>query len=695
MTAGTAVITAYAVSGGLTDTCTVTVNPPLVTGVTLDITTLPLSAGDAGSTLTATVAPNDAGNKSILWSSNHPEIASVANGLVTPLAPGTATITATTADGGFTASCAVTVNPVSVTGVSLDKDTLSLDLGSPAGAVTATVAPANATNKAVTYISSAPGIATVSPTGAVTPVAEGTTVIRATTVDGGLTADCTVTVHKVPVAKVTMSPASLSLTVGKGTGTLTASILPANASVTAVNWSSSNPSVASVAGGVVTPLASGTATITATTVDGGFSAACPVTVTVEVSYGGGGGATQTPAKAVQPVSEKTVSTDGTVAQSMALAANTQGQATLEASNVDRILKEAKDNKATELIIKVEAKNAGGEGINLKMPASILSSAQASGVQALTVNAGVASVSIPVGSLGEISNTAKVMQLSVNQLNTDALSEEIRKVVGPQPVFDFNLFADDQKISNFSGTAPVEISVPYTLKPGEAPENAVVYFINDKGQLESLSFSRYDEKTKTMVFYTNHFSKYAIMTAESNSFEDLSGYSWADPSIRGLYARSIIKGMDNRHFAPGQTLTRGQFIKMLMGTLNLSGGENQQRFKDVPPTHWAYSSVMEAYNLKIADAAEDTFFGVDAHITREEVALIAYKAMQKKGIALKTPVGSIPLKDMDMASDSAQQAVKTLYASGIVNGDAAGMFNPKKNLTRAEAAVIIYKLYLRQ
>ncbi len=694
LTAGTAVITAHAVSGGLTDSCAVTVNPPLVTGVTLDITTLTLDAGAAASTLTATVAPNDAGNKSIIWSSNHPEIASVVGGMVTPLTPGTATITATTADGGFSASCAITVNAVPVTGVALDKGVLSLDLGSPAGTVTATVAPANATNKAVTYTSSVPGVATVSPAGAVTPVAEGTTVVTATTADGSFTADCNVTVHKVPVAGVTVSPASLSLTVGKAAGNLTASIQPANASVTAVTWSSSNPSVASVAGGVVTPLAGGTATITATTAEGSFSAACLVTVTVEISYSGGGGATPAPVK-VQPASEKTVSTDGSVAQSVAITANTEGQAALDGPIMEKILKEAKDNKATELIIKVEAKKAGEDGINLKMPASILSSAQASGVQALTVSAGVASISIPVGSLGGITSTTKAIQLSVNQLNNATLSEDIQKKVGSQPVFDFNLYADDRKISNFAGAAPVEISVPYTLKPGETPENAVVYFINDNGQLESLPFSRYDEKTKTMVFHTNHFSKYTIMGAEGHRFEDLGNYSWANPSIRGLYGRSIIKGMDNRHFAPDQTLTRAQFIKMLMNALNLSSGETPQKFSDVPPTHWAYGQIMGAYDLKIAEAADKTTFGVDTLITREEMALMAYRAMLKKGITLKTVSGSLLLKDMDKVSDNAQQAVKALYTSGLVNGDAAGMFNPKGNLTRAEAAVITYKLYLKQ
>jgi len=88
--------------------------PVAVTGVTLDQATMTLTAGGATGTLVETVAPADATNQSVTWSSSAPAVATVANGVVTPLTAGTTTIIVATVDGGLTATCAVTVNPASV-----------------------------------------------------------------------------------------------------------------------------------------------------------------------------------------------------------------------------------------------------------------------------------------------------------------------------------------------------------------------------------------------------------------------------------------------------------------------------------------------------------------------------------------------------------------------------------------------------
>ena len=107
VSAGTATITATT-EGGITASCTVTVSVVSVTGVSLDKSSADLQIGGT-TTLTATVAPADASNKTVTWSSSNPAVATVANGVVTGIAAGTATITATTVDGNKTATCTVTV----------------------------------------------------------------------------------------------------------------------------------------------------------------------------------------------------------------------------------------------------------------------------------------------------------------------------------------------------------------------------------------------------------------------------------------------------------------------------------------------------------------------------------------------------------------------------------------------------------
>jgi len=147
--------------------------------------------------------------------------------------------------------------------------------------LTASLIPSNATIQNVSWSSSNTSIATVNSSGLITGVASGSATITVTTEDGGFTDECsiTVTTSTILVTGVTVAPTSASIAVG-GTQQLTASLIPSNATNQNVSWSSSNTSVATVnSSGLVTGVASGSATITVTTEDGGLSATSTVTVT--------------------------------------------------------------------------------------------------------------------------------------------------------------------------------------------------------------------------------------------------------------------------------------------------------------------------------------------------------------------------------------------------------------------------------
>ncbi|HHX24517.1 MAG TPA: hypothetical protein GX723_11040 [Thermoanaerobacterales bacterium] len=258
-----------------------------VTGVTLDQLELCLTEGGEGVVLMATVGPEDASNKTVTWSSSDEMVATVDNGLVTPLALGTTIITVTTVDGGYTATCDVTISEmlailVPVTGITLDQSELSLVEKGEAGILTATVEPEDASDKTITWSSSDETIAVVS-AGTITPVAVGAAIITATTADGAHTATCDIVVGEaqitsVPVTGITLDQPELSLTEGGEVGILTATVEPEDATNLEVIWSSSDEMVAIVDDGIVTPLVPGTAVITATTVDGEFIATCEVTI---------------------------------------------------------------------------------------------------------------------------------------------------------------------------------------------------------------------------------------------------------------------------------------------------------------------------------------------------------------------------------------------------------------------------------
>lgn len=281
---GEATIHVVTSDGGKMATCLVKVGTP-VKGITLSISSKTLYVGDPSLDISATLTPANATDKSLEWSSSDPEVASIAPGavlhaVIKPLKPGKTTITATTKDGGFTASCEVTVKR-HVSGVSLNKASLTLYVGETES-LAATVAPEDASDKTVAWSSDNSAVASVS-NGKVTANKPGTAVIKVVTNDLSKEAACTVTVKR-HAESVELSQKEIKLYLGENRS-LTATVLPSDASDKNVTWSSSNPNVATVstAGNVVSKSV-GTTVITVKTADGGHQASCHVTVLEPVVY---------------------------------------------------------------------------------------------------------------------------------------------------------------------------------------------------------------------------------------------------------------------------------------------------------------------------------------------------------------------------------------------------------------------------
>lgn len=166
---------------------------------------------------------------------------------------------------------------VKVSGVQITPEEVTLGIGETQK-LTVTVEPSDATDPTYSLESSDPSVAAVQ-NDVVTAVAPGEAVITATTTDGSLKATCKVTVVK-HVEDISVSPTQVKVIVGK-TQEITVEFTPSDATNKEVEWVSSKPEIASVADGVVTGVAVGEALITATSVDGGFAAACKVVVEEE------------------------------------------------------------------------------------------------------------------------------------------------------------------------------------------------------------------------------------------------------------------------------------------------------------------------------------------------------------------------------------------------------------------------------
>lgn len=262
-------------AGGRTASCAITVVKGFVavTSISLNKTSLEMIEGES-ETLVATVFPENATDKTVIWTSSNESVVIVKDGTVTAVKEGEGTISAKVSD--KTAKCTIVVlkKTIAVESIELDKTILSLVEGDTKTLV-ATVKPENATDKTITWSSSNNSVATVNSKGEVTALSGGSSIITASA--GGVSAECAVTVV-VPVSSVTLNKSELTLAIGSNE-TLVATVNPDNATDKTLVWSSSNTDVAIVdQNGRVSALNKGTAVITVKTNDGFKTATCLITV---------------------------------------------------------------------------------------------------------------------------------------------------------------------------------------------------------------------------------------------------------------------------------------------------------------------------------------------------------------------------------------------------------------------------------
>jgi uncharacterized protein YjdB len=275
---GQAVITAKTADGGFTAHCKIAVVVS-ISEIRLNKTSVTLKKGEID-TLSAVVLPKDTTeDKTVAWSSSNEKVAAVdKGGKITAVEGGTAVITAKA--GKITSECKVTV-VVPVTGISLDKSSLKLAIGTNSS-LAALLQPADATDTGVAWASSNPDVVAVDNAGNLNALSCGKATITATSHDGGFTSQCAVTVY-MPVMGISLDRTSLNLGVN-GQKALTATVTPDNATDKNISWTSSDESVATVdKDGNVTAHKVGNTAVTATSEDGGFTAVCSVSVIVPVT----------------------------------------------------------------------------------------------------------------------------------------------------------------------------------------------------------------------------------------------------------------------------------------------------------------------------------------------------------------------------------------------------------------------------
>ena len=174
------------------------------------------------------------------------------------------------------------------------------------------------------------------------------------------------------------------------------------------------------------------------------------------------------------------------------------------------------------------------------------------------------------------------------------------------------------------------------------------------------------------------------------FNDIDHVAWAKDAIEALYEKGVVSGYGNGLFAPDYSVTREQFIKMLVTALKLDTNiVAETSFTDVADDAWYAPYINAATVLGITTGKDDGSFGVGESITRQDMAVMCVRALTVAGMA---PAEAAPVfGDSNSISDYAQSSVGSMAGAGYLTGDENGNFNPLNTATRAQTAVVLYRI----
>lgn len=586
-----------------------------------------------------------------------PLIATVTNGNVTGVAEGTTTIEVVY--GGFSRTVTVTVIPEGgeeQAELLVSPGTLTLQVGE-SQALAVTYKAVDGTESDVTaaaaYRVAEPTIAEVN-AGNVTGLVAGTTTIEVE--HEGLTkfVSVTVTSNEEPgEPSLTVMPASLSLKAGTS-GQLTVTykdVEGTESTVTDAVYESKNPQIATVSStGLVTAVKAGSTSIEVTYQGLAEHVIVTVTAADPPNNGGGGG-----------------NGGGSGGGGSSSGGSTSTPTTTPAPPASPVIpKDAVAIKAGEPTV-VKLPN----GFTLTIPAGAITSPEAAYVQVTPAT----------------------------DEETKKLLEGLKLAEGIQSFgiyYDIHVLTKDGKpLEPVTLNKPAEAAIPLTaLNPGAIKGEKISLFkLGDKGELTPFFGRLKDGKVVASLY---GFSRY-IYLAKNVSFIDVTSekYAWAVDAIEILASKDILAGSLDGSFHPETQVTRAEFVSMLVRALELKADPNAASavsFSDVPAGSWYEEAVKIATSRGLISGYASGIFAPDRPITRGEMAVVLSKALEALGQSVGAAGELAGFADQAHIPAWSAEAVAKVTGLGIMKGKAGNRFEAELPTTRAEAAVVVYRIF---
>ncbi|WIV20000.1 S-layer homology domain-containing protein [Paenibacillus polygoni] len=398
------------------------------------------------------------------------------------------------------------------------------------------------------------------------------------------------------------------------------------------------------------------------------------------SNGGGGGGSVTPPTTPAP--------SGSLQELLKFDASklveiVNDKATLKLNDADMIrlneaIKAAAVNEKGEIILSIELGTVGASSLNAPLSKAIIEAAKSAGIDKIALTVNSLTFTLP------ISQFSGSINLFINKKD-DAVISQISNLKLASDVYEFLFEVGGKQVTSFR--EPVTIRIPLRNVSVDQELLSVVKEVPD-----ALQFHGGVLDGKFIVEQRDTLSTYAVVENKVK-FKDLASVqSWAGRQIEVVAAKGAIEGKASGVFAPKDSVTRAEFAKMLIRSLNLENSYATESFTDVKDNDWFAPYVAAAVELGIINGRTSTKFAPHDKITRAEMATMIARAVNvTQNVTDEDNTDSIlkQFADADKIGPAYKQAVAFAADKGLVVGS-NGKFNPKKNATRAEAAVMIYR-----
>lgn len=582
-------------------------------------------------------------------------------------------------------------NTIPVMGVTLDQTELTFSAGGASQKLTAVLTPVNATNPAISWISSDPAVAEVDQSGEVTPIAEGTAVVTVTTADGGYTATAAVTVQSAPAATGTV----IGAVYGTGNTPLAGATI-STGGVTGVTYSSGDFALTNVAAGLHT--------LTVTAAGYGSYA-----TTVNVLAGETADVGRIDMRAAYSPEPESPSYSWVPTPTPIPAPDPRMIVTINGKQVRVTAKKEQEHDGRTVLRLipdfdlVRSWTAGGEDIvididnedpvvKVDLPAEasqVLLAAKPSAAIRIGVNG--ASYSVPLHVLSDLPNRATVTVVIARM--TDFASRELDEELTRQGYdmlarpTSFELYSDGNIKIEAEGTY---LERTFSMNGAAEPDHSTVVWVDGAGKPRFVP-SVFEGETAT--FYDAYNGVFTAVRS-NRTFEDIQGH-WAQSDIERLTNKLILNGSANGTFDPNRTVTRAEFVAMLVRALGLAEKPQLTSYSDVWPNEvWYAGAIGAASAAGLIEGYADGSFRPDARITREQVAVMLARAARYAGeLPTKDASTLESFSDHAQVSDWAKGATADLLAAGMIEGVGKAAFAPQAFATRAQSTVLLNRMLL--